>query len=578
MRRPWLLVVVTVAGLCSAPVSVVADWDVAVAGPVGSGVPADVPADHWAAAYVQHLYEIGVLFGYPQDDYRFRGDRSLTRYELASALANLLWYIEDNLQPAAGERGPSGPPGPAGPQGPQGPVGPAGAPGDRGPRGPQGDRGPAGPAGPVGPEGKPDYTKVASMISDEIGKRSYVDAATLTKKLEELKAWLQPELADINNRLDDLADDIAALEARVRGLEDEPDVVTGVVAMDAGVVRSGATLAAAISGSPTRGMYSSLDAILTFRKRVNSRTTATLVLHDNPNKGRTFLNPEEAWVQVRGTEVFGTECDVTVGRQYVFYGCTFNNDFLSTDGVRLQVRDWSLAEAEVFAAGGRGTRPHLVLRVGDELGSRLYGGVTWVVNDAAGYGPPGRGGINARYVWDKGDGKAILAEATCPLGALSTSNLGWVVMGDVVRTPDFDLFAGVVSAPLGCNPRGDAFTGLTPNVASYGEVPYISGAIPGSVYRPGFWYKRLNPRLVPIDPGESSQWLSLVYHGGSRDWRLKVIHEGTAGADRYTAAVGTDLSVHGDFRVGVDLGFTTFRAGAAQHVGGIVRGAVEWRF
>lgn len=52
----------------------------------------DVPADHWAYNALDYLTQRGVLEGYP--DGFFKGDRTLTRYEFAQAIARLLDTIE----------------------------------------------------------------------------------------------------------------------------------------------------------------------------------------------------------------------------------------------------------------------------------------------------------------------------------------------------------------------------------------------------------------------------------------------------------------------------------------------------
>ena len=41
----------------------------------------DVPANHWAYQYIQSLAADGLIDGYP--DGKFKGDRPLTRYEMA---------------------------------------------------------------------------------------------------------------------------------------------------------------------------------------------------------------------------------------------------------------------------------------------------------------------------------------------------------------------------------------------------------------------------------------------------------------------------------------------------------------
>ncbi len=48
----------------------------------------DVPRDHWAYNALDYLTDRGVLEGYP--DGFFKGDRTLTRYEFAQAIARLL--------------------------------------------------------------------------------------------------------------------------------------------------------------------------------------------------------------------------------------------------------------------------------------------------------------------------------------------------------------------------------------------------------------------------------------------------------------------------------------------------------
>ena len=53
----------------------------------------DVPADHWAYNSLEYLSDQGVLEGYP-DGY-FKGDRTLTRYEFAQAIARMLDTVED---------------------------------------------------------------------------------------------------------------------------------------------------------------------------------------------------------------------------------------------------------------------------------------------------------------------------------------------------------------------------------------------------------------------------------------------------------------------------------------------------
>ncbi len=78
----------------------------------------DVPLTHWAYPALQKLAAAGILEGYPPNG-NFIGQRPMTRYEFAVAIARLL----DKMNNGAG---PAGPEGPAGPQGPVGPAGTGG--------------------------------------------------------------------------------------------------------------------------------------------------------------------------------------------------------------------------------------------------------------------------------------------------------------------------------------------------------------------------------------------------------------------------------------------------------------------
>ena len=62
----------------------------------------DVPADHWAAESVKKLADAGIVKGYP--DGTFRGDKPVTRYELASAMARFIDYMRESAKPLAGEK------------------------------------------------------------------------------------------------------------------------------------------------------------------------------------------------------------------------------------------------------------------------------------------------------------------------------------------------------------------------------------------------------------------------------------------------------------------------------------------
>jgi hypothetical protein len=89
----------------------------AVSAPVfAQGAFSDVPSGHWAYQAVDTLSKAGLIEGYP--DGTFKGDRQMTRYEFAMAIARMM---------QSGALG--GKEGPAGAVGPQGPAGAPGGPG-----------------------------------------------------------------------------------------------------------------------------------------------------------------------------------------------------------------------------------------------------------------------------------------------------------------------------------------------------------------------------------------------------------------------------------------------------------------
>jgi hypothetical protein len=133
----------------------------------------DVPLDHWAYNAINKLSAAGVLEGYPNGQYQ--GNRAMTRYEFAVAIARLL----QNL-PTGG--------GPAGPKGDTGAAGPAG---------PKGDTGATGPAGTV------------PNISNLVTKQELADA------IDALRKEFRPELEALGVRIDGLDARVTALENRV---------------------------------------------------------------------------------------------------------------------------------------------------------------------------------------------------------------------------------------------------------------------------------------------------------------------------------------------------------------------------
>lgn len=57
----------------------------------------DVPKDHWAGEYVAKAASDGIVKGYP--DSTFKGDKDVTRYELAVALERMIEVIQNSLKP-----------------------------------------------------------------------------------------------------------------------------------------------------------------------------------------------------------------------------------------------------------------------------------------------------------------------------------------------------------------------------------------------------------------------------------------------------------------------------------------------
>jgi len=142
-----------------------------------------VPFDHWAYDAVQELVDQGIIIGYP--DGTFKGDRAMTRYEFAAAIARML----DVLDNQAGGVGPKGETGAQGPAGAAGQVGVAGAKGD------------------TGPAGAP-------------GKDAVIDEAAIAAIVNKLMDEFKDELADVRKDLDYLTDDVYDLGDRVTYLEE----------------------------------------------------------------------------------------------------------------------------------------------------------------------------------------------------------------------------------------------------------------------------------------------------------------------------------------------------------------------
>ena len=86
----------------------------------------DVPRGHWAYEAINKLSQAGIIEGLPNGNYY--GNKPMTRYEFAVAIARLLERIGPGLQGPKGDTGDTGPAGPAGATGATGPAGTGGGP------------------------------------------------------------------------------------------------------------------------------------------------------------------------------------------------------------------------------------------------------------------------------------------------------------------------------------------------------------------------------------------------------------------------------------------------------------------
>src|SRR2546427_10018548 len=86
-------------------VSVAALLVLAVVSPAFAQPFADVPTDHWAFDAIAELAAKGIIEGFP--DGTFKGDRGVTRYEVAMIVARILARIEAIKIPAPAAAAPA---------------------------------------------------------------------------------------------------------------------------------------------------------------------------------------------------------------------------------------------------------------------------------------------------------------------------------------------------------------------------------------------------------------------------------------------------------------------------------------
>jgi hypothetical protein len=281
---------------------------------VAYAAPSDtVPFDHWAYDAVQKLVGAGVIVGYPQTN-DFKGDRALTRYEFAMAIARLMDWSSANQ--GAGEPGQKGDPGDAGPAGPQGEPGAAGAAGAAGPAGPQGDTG--GPGERVSDE---EIRVLCARLLEEFGD----------------------ELADLDDRIAGLESEVEDLDTRVGALEaamDRPGV-TGWIDYRMGLVGDlwnnaefdALTAKIGVEGQINEELYGRItlkvvdDAARVMEARLTPMVLDPLGMSDPLWLDEALVQFDTKWL---------TPVEWTVGRQFVRYaeGLAVDNDRLSQQGVR----------------------------------------------------------------------------------------------------------------------------------------------------------------------------------------------------------------------------------------------------
>lgn len=287
-----------------------------------------VPFDHWAYDAVERLKEQGIIIGFP--DGGFYGNRALTRYEFAMAISRLL----DTLERRQAEAGPAGPPGPQGPAGPPGPAGPAG------PAGPPGPRGEAGPAGPQGPG--PTEAEIQEVIEGLV--REFAD---------EIKA--------IRGQVDDLSDQVADLDQRLRPIEErrwpqvvgsvdyrigtvcgpvdldhEFDALTMVVGIEGYLDKNEDTY-----GRITLKMADGREPLAALGVEVGEGPPPYAPPGDHPDPHLGYLGNDiyldEAWVNFSTDWLLPARW--TVGRQFQQYGLglVVNNERLSQQGIHCEI-------------------------------------------------------------------------------------------------------------------------------------------------------------------------------------------------------------------------------------------------
>ncbi len=146
----------------------------------------DVPRGHWAYEAINKLSQAGILEGMPDGTYM--GNKAMTRYEFAVAIARLLQKIPTAVGGGTGERGATGATGAQGVPGPQG---------QQGPRGEQGVPGPL----------LPDLVRQGDI-------KDFIKRAEVNDLIAALRNEFSKELERLGVRVTDLEGRVTVLENR----------------------------------------------------------------------------------------------------------------------------------------------------------------------------------------------------------------------------------------------------------------------------------------------------------------------------------------------------------------------------
>jgi hypothetical protein len=281
-------------------------------------VTRDVPFDHWAYDAMQKLVDAGIIIGYP--DETVRGDRAMTRYEFAMAIARLM----DKIPNPEELRGPAGAAGERGPGGPAGADGKLGPPGERGAQGPQGP----------------------GMPPDEI-------RALVNKLLDEFR----DDIAKVQEDMKDARADIDDLDARVTTLEKNADRPHAIAWLNYRIGLVGDQFFSEHADT-FDSEYDVLTAVLGIEGKITDDVYGkiTYKLHD-PASPLSLLevrgNTDKRWLDEAWLTFDTNWCNPThwtVGRQFFQYGpigLLVNNERLSQQGIRYE-SSWGNLDADIF--------------------------------------------------------------------------------------------------------------------------------------------------------------------------------------------------------------------------------------